>query len=105
MIFLFHFQIGRYDPNSISHYGPSLPGDKTITFLELTEKAKVLCGKEGCNPGQRESLSENDISDVTKLYNCGICHLHDNLKSDNDNLILDYCNHAKPIAQSNNHCR
>lgn len=63
---------GRYDPNSISHYGSTLPGDKTIKVLELTEKAKVLCQEEGCNPGQRESLSENDINDITELYKCGI---------------------------------
>ena len=63
--------LGRYDPNSISHYGTGLPGNKSITVIELTEKAKLLCEDEGCDPGQRESLSENDISDITRLYSCG----------------------------------
>jgi len=63
--------LGRYDPNSISHYPPSVPGNKYIVIIELKEKALSLCGEKGCNPGQRESLSEKDIDDVTSLYNCG----------------------------------
>ena len=66
--------LGRYDPNSISHYGTGLPGNKSITVIELTEKAKLLCEDEGCDPGQRESLSENDITDITRLYSCGTNH-------------------------------
>ena len=66
-----YVSLGRYDPNSISHYGTELPGNKSITVIELTEKAKLLCEDEGCDPGQRESLSENDITDITRLYSCG----------------------------------
>ena len=63
--------LGRYDPNSISHYPRNLPGNKDIVIIELKQKAISLCGDKACNPGQREYLTEQDIDDITSLYNCG----------------------------------
>ena len=75
-------RIGAYDGNSIMHYPPTLTTqviengsfvDKTFRVLTLKQEAHELCKDGSCNPGQRNGLSVNDISDIATLYKttCG----------------------------------
>jgi len=77
-------RIGGYDGNSIMHYPPTLTGqvtengsyvDKTFRVLTLKQEAHDRCKGGSCNPGQRNGLSVNDISDVATLYKttCATC--------------------------------
>ena len=74
--------IGTYDGNSIMHYPPTRTTqvrengalvDKTFRVLTLKPEAHALCKDGRCNPGQRNGLSVNDISDIATLYKttCG----------------------------------
>ena len=64
--------IGKYDTQSISHYPnkilnlnqSAVPKDWTVI------KAKIPCPTGGCNFGQREGLSDLDVSDISSLYDC-----------------------------------
>ena len=59
--------VGIYDTKSITHY------DSKIGSIKPKEvfTSKKPCGKGGCKFGQREGLSDLDISDIEKLYGCG----------------------------------
>ena len=74
--------IGAYDGNSIMHYPPTRTVqviengsyvNKTFRVLTLKPEAHALCKGGRCNPGQRNGLSVNDVSDIATLYNtfCG----------------------------------
>ena len=74
--------IGVYDGNSIMHYPPTRTAqvrengslvDKTFRVLTLKPEAHALCKDGRCNPGQRNGLSSNDVSDIATLYKttCG----------------------------------
>ena len=64
--------IGKYDTQSISHYPDkilnlnksSVPKDWTVI------KARMPCPTGGCKFGQREGLSDLDVSDISSLYDC-----------------------------------
>ena len=74
--------IGAYDGNSIMHYPPTLTTQvrengalvyKTFRVLTLKQEAHELCKHGRCNPGQRDGLSVNDVTDIATLYKttCG----------------------------------
>ena len=74
--------IGAYDGNSIMHYPPTLTAqvienssfvDKTFRVFTLKQEAHELCKHGRCNPGQRDGLSVNDVTDIATLYKttCG----------------------------------
>ena len=74
--------IGAYDGNSIMHYPPTLTAqvienssfvDKTFRVFKLKQEAHELCKHGRCNPGQRDGLSVNDVTDIATLYKttCG----------------------------------
>ena len=57
-------QFGPYDFSSIMHY-PSTMGIQNRTIIGIKD------GKcDGCSIGQRERLSDQDISDIYELYQC-----------------------------------
>ena len=62
-----HPNVGKYDTKSITHY------DSKIGSIKPKEvfTPKKPCGSGGCKFGQREGLSDLDISDIEKLYGCG----------------------------------
>ena len=58
--------LNKYDYGSITHY-PSMLGQRNPR--KIIEN-KLPCGEEGCNFGQRFTLSSLDVSDLEKLYQC-----------------------------------
>lgn len=56
--------IGQYDHESVMHY-PSTMGTQNRTVLTANEGT---C--ENCELGQRRGLSEQDVEDIHKLYDC-----------------------------------
>ena len=55
---------GKYDHHSVMHY-PSTMGIQNRTVLTANEGT---C--ENCELGQRRGLSEQDVEDIHKLYDC-----------------------------------
>ena len=62
--------LNKYDFSSISHY-PNVIGENNPRIIIVN---KTDCGIEGCNFGQRQSLSPLDVADIEKLYDCGILY-------------------------------
>ena len=60
--------LNSYDKQSITHYPATLGESNPRTIIT----SKVPCGEEGCNFGQRVGLSNGDIADIEKLYQCSI---------------------------------
>ena len=76
--------IGKYDCDSIMHYGTTLKiqvkneetgrwEHENLNVLTLKDKAHSLSENGQCNTGQRKALSVNDILDIKELYRttCG----------------------------------
>ena len=57
----------RYDYSSISHY-PNVLGEDIPRVIIVN---KTSCGENGCQFGQRFSLSPLDVADIEKVYQCG----------------------------------
>ena len=57
----------EYDYSSISHY-PDILGEDNPKVVIVN---KTSCGEDGCQFGQRISLSPLDIADIEKVYKCG----------------------------------
>ena len=57
-----------YDWMSISHYPEKIPN---TNFRVIRMKNSACKNGKKCTLGQRINLSKLDVSDITKLYNCG----------------------------------
>ena len=60
--------LNTYDKDSITHY-PAVIGESNPRTIITS---KVPCGVGGCNFGQRVGLSDGDIADIEKLYQCSL---------------------------------
>ena len=60
--------LSPYDLKSISHYPANIP-DTNFTIIRVLN---TTCKEdEDCSFGQRSGLSENDVLDIARLYDCG----------------------------------